>query len=122
MCIRDRPWAARSATTCARTKLASSGSSSPATSRTASSSITTTWGNASRKKPLIRTVTSTRGRPSSSRGIGARPVTRRDASSHTGRTPRSASTSATSSPEVRMALVPQIDRPTERGQSPVSAR
>ena len=40
----------------------------PATSLTASSSIATTCGKASRKKPLIRTVTSMRGRPSSASG------------------------------------------------------
>ena len=74
-----------------------------------------TCGNASRKKPEIRTVTSTRGRPSSSVGITSRPVTRREASSHSGRTPNRASTSAMSSPEVRMAEVPQIDSPTEAG-------
>ena len=43
-----------------------------ATSRTASSSIATTCGNASRKKPRMRTVTSMRGRPSSASGIGSR--------------------------------------------------
>ena len=83
--------------------------------------MVTTCGKASRKKPQIRTVTSIRGRPSSASGIGSSPVTRRDASSHTGRTPSSASTSATSSPEVRIAEVPHTDSPTERGYSPVSA-
>ena len=47
----------------------------------------TTCGNASRKKPLIRTVTSIRGRPSSAGGTGLRPAPRRDASAPSGRTP-----------------------------------
>ena len=81
-----------------------------------------TCGNASRKKPEMRNVTSMRGRPSSSRATTSKPVTRRDASSHTGRTPIRASTSAMSSPCVRMAEVPQTVRPTLRGYSPVSAR
>ena len=42
-------------------------------------------------------------------------TTRREASSQTGSTPISASTSAMSSPQVRMAEVPQTDRPTDRG-------
>ena len=58
----------------ARTKFSSSGSSSSATRRTASSSIVSTCGKASRKKPEIRTVTSIRGRPSSASGIASRPV------------------------------------------------
>lgn len=81
-----------------------------------------TWGKASRKKPEIRTVTSIRGRPSSASGIGSRPVTRRDCSSQTGVTPSSARTSPMSSPDVRIADVPHIDSPTERGSSPVSSR
>ena len=43
---------------------------------TASSSRSITWGKASRKKPLMRRVTSTRGRPSSASGMTSRPVTR----------------------------------------------
>ncbi len=74
-----------------------------------------TWGNASRKNPEIRTVTSMRGRPSSSSGMTRRPLTRREAGSHSGSTPMSASTSAMSSPDVRIADVPQTERPTERG-------
>jgi hypothetical protein len=119
---RRSPCAARSASTWAFTKLSEAGSSSAATSVTASSSMVTTCGNASRKNPLIRTVTSIRGRPSSESGTGSSPVTRRDASSHTGRTPSSASTSATSSPEVRIADVPHTDSPTDSGHDPVSAR
>ncbi len=84
--------------------------------------MATTCGNASRKKPEMRTVTSIRGRFSSSRPIGSSPVTRREAASQTGRTPISARISAMSSPAVRMALVPHAERPTERGQSPWSAR
>ena len=53
----------------ARTGLSASASSRPATRRTASSSRSTTWGKASRKKPLMRSVTSMRGRPSSASGI-----------------------------------------------------
>ena len=49
-------------------------------------------------------------------------MTRRDASSQTGRHPISASTSAMSSPWVRMAEVPHTVSPTERGYDPVSAR
>ena len=74
-----------------------------------------TCGNASRKKPEMRTVTSIRGRPSSSSGTTSSPLTRRDASSQRGRTPISARTSAMSSPDVRMADVPHTERPTERG-------
>jgi hypothetical protein len=48
-------------------------------------------------------------------GIGSSPVSRREASSQTGRAPSRASTSVTSSPEVRMLAVPQTDRPTESG-------
>ena len=54
---------------------------------TASSSSATTCGNASRKNPEMRTVTSMRGRPSSASGTTSKPVTRRDASSQTGRQP-----------------------------------
>ena len=80
-----------------------------------------TCGNASRKKPEMRTVTSMRGRPSSSRGTISNPVTRRDASSQTGRVPINARISARSSPWVRIALVPHTVRPTDRGYVPVSA-
>ena len=88
----------------------------------ASSSMVTTCGKASRKKPEMRTVTSIRGRPSSAAGMTCRSLIRRDASSHTGVTPISASTSAMSSPAVRIAEVPHTDRPTDCGYSPVSAR
>ena len=77
--------------------------------------MASTCGKASRKKPEIRTVTSIRGRPSSASGIGSSPMTRRDAASQTGSTPSRASTSAMSSPLVRMAEVPQTDRPTDGG-------
>ena len=60
-------------------------------------------------------MTSIRGRPSSDAGTTCRSMTRRDASSHTGVTPISASTSAMSSPAVRIAEVPQTDRPTDCG-------
>ena len=43
-------------------------------------------------------------------------------SSQTGRQPSNASTSAMSSPWVRIALVPHTVKPTERGYAPVSAR
>ena len=81
-----------------------------------------TCGKASRKKPEMRTVTSIRGRPSSAAGTISNPVTRRDASSHTGLVPISARISARSSPWVRIAEVPQTVSPTLRGYSPVSAR
>ena len=71
-----------SASTCLRTKFCSSGSSSPATSVTASSSTSTRCGKASRKKPEMRTVTSIRGRPSSSSGITSRPTIRRVSGCH----------------------------------------
>ena len=45
----------------------------------------------------------------------SRSTTRRDISSQTGSTPSSASTSAMSSPDVRIADVPQTDSPTELG-------
>ncbi len=70
----------------------------------------------------MRIVTSIRGRPSSAVGTISKPVTRRDASSHTGRQPSSARISAMSSPCVRIAEVPHTVSPTERGYSPVSAR
>jgi hypothetical protein len=54
--------------------------------------------------------------------MARRLVTRRDASSQTGSTPSSANASAMSSPEVRMALVPHIDSPTDCGHEPVSWR
>ena len=66
----------RPARACGRSCI-STGSSSPATSVTASSSSVTRCGKASRKKPEMRTVTSIRGRPSSSSGIGSSPTIRR---------------------------------------------
>ena len=88
----------------------------------ASSSSAITCGNASRKKPEIRTVTSIRGRPIFSNGSIAKPVTRLDASSQVGAQPMSASTSAMSSPWVRMAEVPHTVSPTAAGYVPVSSR
>ena len=43
-------------------------------------------------------------------------------SAHFGRTPSSAKACATSSPPVRMVLVPQTDRPTSPGMVPWSCR
>ena len=80
--------------------------------------MVTTCGKASRKNPEMRTVTSMRGRSSSSSEITSRSTTRREASSQIGRTPSSASTSAMSSPELRIAEVPHTDRPTDVGHSP----
>ena len=119
---RRSSWRSRSARAWARTRLAAGSSSRPATRVTASSSMATTCGKASRKKPEMRTITSMRGRPSSARATTSRPVTRRLTSSQTGRTPSRASASATSSPWVRMAAVPHTDRPTDAGQPPVSSR
>ena len=48
-------------------------------------------------------------------GITSTPTTRRFSFCHSGRTPSRASTSATSSPWVRMALVPQAVMPTVSG-------
>jgi hypothetical protein len=95
--------------------LSSGGSSSPATALIASSSSAITCGKASRKNPEIRTVTSIRGRPIFSNALTVKPVTRREASSQVGSQPISASTSAMSSPWVRMAEVPQTVSPTARG-------
>src|SRR5271157_5696339 len=53
------------------------GSSSCMTSLAASSKSAIRWGKASRKKPLMRTTTSTRGRPSCSSGTTSMPATRR---------------------------------------------
>jgi len=65
--------------------------------------IMSIWvGKASRNSPDTRKVTSTRGRFSSLRGVIAKPVTRPEVSSHTGRAPIRASACATSSPPVRM--------------------
>jgi len=119
---RQSPCVAWSATACARRKLTSGGSASAAAAPIASSSSAITCGNASRKNPEIRSVTSILDRPSSAAGTISNPVTRRDASSHTGRQPISARTSAMSSPWVRMAEVPHTARPTQRGYSPSSAR
>ncbi len=104
-----------SASTCLRTKFCSSGSSRPATSVTASSETSTRCGNASRKKPEMRTVTSMRGRPSSSSGITSSPTMRRVSGCHFGRTPSSARISPASSPAVRIAAVPQTTMPTVSG-------
>ncbi len=116
--LRRSPCSSRSRNVCARTKFCSAGSSNEATSCTASSKRDTTCGNASRKNPEIRTVTSMRGLSSSSSDTTSRPVTRRDWSSHTGRTPSSANTSAMSSPAVRIADVPHTDSPTDGGHWP----
>ena len=59
---------------CALTKLRSSGSSRPATRWTASLSSRTRLGKASRNRPLMRTVTSMRGRSSTDSGIGSMPI------------------------------------------------
>ena len=64
----------------------------------------------------MRTVTSTRGRPSSASDMTSRPSTRPEWGCHTGRTPSRARASATSSPWVRMLAVPHTTRPTTRGR------
>ena len=90
----------------------------PAIAATALSNSSIRPGKASRKKPEIRKVTSTRGRPRTAAGITSNPLTRREASSHTGRAPISASAWAMSSPPVRMFDVPQAEIAIARGQSP----
>ena len=99
-------------------RILSAGSRRSATSRTARSSKRTTPGKASRKNPEMRTVTSTRARPSSASGITSRSITRPFSSCHTGRTPSSHNTSAMSSPWVRMFEVPQTVMPIARGGAP----
>jgi hypothetical protein len=99
---------------------ASSSVSSPATIATASSTRATRCGKASRKNPLIRTVTSTRGRPSSSTVISSSPVIRRVSVCQTGRTPSRARISAMSSPWVRIAAVPHTTIPIDLGGPPSS--
>ena len=80
----------------------------PRPRQAASSSSATTCGNASRKNPEMRTVTSIRGRPSSDSSTTEKPVTRRDASSQFGRQPISASTSAMSSPWCASPTCPTV--------------
>ena len=80
------------------------------------------FGKASLKKPLILTVTSTRGRPNSFNGMTSSPTTRRDSSFQTGFTPSRARISAMSSPCVRMAAVPHTTIPTVSGYRLSSAR
>ena len=87
-----------SSSACFFMKFISGGSSRAATVVKASSMRVMRFGKASRKKPLILTVTSIRGRPSSSNGITFKPVTRRDSWFQTGSTPSRASISAMSSP------------------------
>ncbi len=71
----------------------------------------------------MRSVTSTRGRPSSASGMASQAGhPPRRVVPDRARPPSSASASAMSSPEVRMALVPHSDSPTDSGHSPVSAR
>lgn len=102
--------------------LSASSSSSAPTARTALSKSAICSGKASRKKPEIRKVTSTRGRPRTASGMISYPVTRREAMSQTGFAPISAKAWAISSPPVRMLEVPQAVRPKEDGHSPWSCR
>ena len=116
---RPPPALAASARAVAASGFIASGSSSPATARQASSSSSIWAGNASRKKPETRNVTSTRGRPSTAERQhldAGHPAGCR--ASQTGRQPISASACAMSSPPVRMLAVPQADSATWRGQSP----
>ena len=80
--------------------------------RIALSSSSICAGKASRKKPEMRSVTSTRGRPSFASGMISKPVTRQLDGSHTGLAPMRASACAMSSPPVRMLEVPQAERPS----------
>ena len=81
----------------------------------ASSSSAITCGKASRKKPEMRTVTSIRGRPELGQRHDREPGDPAGGVVPGGRQPISASTSAMSSPWVRMAEVPHTVSPTERG-------
>ena len=72
-------------------------------------------GKTSRNRPEMRSVTSTRGRPSIASGRISKPLTRLEAKSQTGRTPISAKACARSSPPVRMvALAPKIEHDPPR--------
>src|SRR5579883_3320167 len=110
----------RSAAKRAASGLTAAGSSSAATARTAESKRSMRPGNASRKNPEIRNVTSTRGRSSTAAGRISNPVTRPLAASQTGRAPISARAWAISSPPVRMLAVPQAESTTRSGQEPYS--
>jgi hypothetical protein len=77
-------------------------------------------GKASRKKPEMRKVTSTRGRARRASGMISKPVTRQLVVSQVGLAPTSAMAWAMSSPPVRMFDVPQADRPSAVGNSPWS--
>jgi len=118
MRVVERRWSAPlrlSSSACFLTKFISSDSSRLATVVKASSIKEIRFGKASLKKPLILTVTSTLGRPSSSNGTTSSPVTRLDSSFQTGLTPSSARISATSSPWVLIAAVPHTTMPTVSG-------
>src|SRR5581483_11692843 len=67
-------------------------------------------------------VTAMRGRRRSLSGMMRKPVTRPVPRSQTGSAPISASTSAISSPPVRMFDVPHADMAIERGHSPASSK
>jgi hypothetical protein len=86
--------------------------------RTTRSNSSIWAGNASRKKPEMRKVTSTRGRASFASGMISKPVTRQLVVSHVGFAPTSAMACAISSPPVRMFDVPQADRPSDFGNTP----
>ena len=93
-------------------------SSRAATARTAAS-ISAIWaGNRSRKRPEIRHVTSTRGRPVLAVGKTSIPVTRPVALSQVGRQPINAKPCAISSPPVRRVALPQRSMTEARGISP----
>ena len=98
------------------------GSSRAAIARTASSNSAICVSKASRNRPEMRKVTSTRGRSSSASGRISMPVTRAEPSSQTGRAPMSSSASAKSSPPVRMVALPHTSMTSARGHSPWSCK
>ena len=96
--------------------LSCSGSSSAPMARTALSNRSICAGKASRKKPEMRSVTSTRGRPSLASGhdLEAGDAARRRCPT-SGCAPINASAWAMSSPPVRMLEVPQTESAKARG-------
>ena len=100
----------------------SAASSRAAIARTALSNSAICASKASRNRPEMRRVTSTRGRSSSASGRISMPVTRAEPSSQTGRAPIRTSASARSSPPVRIVALPHRSSTSARGHSPWSCR
>ena len=105
---------------CFRTKLSSSDSSNFAAISTALSMSSARWGRVSRNRPLMRTVTSMRGRFSSFRGMTSSPVTRRLPFCHTGLMPSRYRNSAMSWPLLRILGPDHMTMPIFSGYFPSS--